>query len=135
LTPPQISQEELNGTEAQGDSKKVQSEVSDQEKEEKVARREAERMSEHADIVVVQYPRGVTALVWFDLATGVIATSHAGLRDTLRRGIRDWQGHLVHPHDGHLFMCAVYDHFFLSGYPVHWLSASGLMDVRNAYRV
>jgi hypothetical protein len=92
-------------------------------------------MSEHADIVVVQYPRGVRALVWFDLVTGAIATTHAGLRDTLRRGVKDWEGHLVCPHDGHIFMSAVYDHFFLSGYPVHWLSVSGIKDVQNAYRV
>ena len=92
-------------------------------------------MSEHADIVVVNYPRGVTALVWFDLATGAIATSHAGLRDTLRRGVRDWEGRLVRPRDGRVFLSAAYDHFFLSGYSVHWLSVSGLKEVRNTYRV
>jgi hypothetical protein len=92
-------------------------------------------MSGHADVVVVHCPRGVTALVWFDLATGVIATSHAGLRDTLRRGLKDWQGYPVHPRDGEVFLAAVYDHFFLGGYTVHWLSASGIKDVRNAYRV
>jgi len=92
-------------------------------------------MSEHADIVAVQYPRGVMALVWFDLATGAIATSHAGLRDVLRRGMRDWTGHVVHSQDGPIFLSAVYDHFFLSGYPVHWLSVSGLTAVQNTYRV
>jgi hypothetical protein len=92
-------------------------------------------MSEHADIVVVHYPRGVTALVWFDLATGALATSHAGLRDTLRRGVKGWEGHILHPHDGRRFLSAVYDHFFLSGYPVYWLSVSGLKEVRTTYRV
>lgn len=92
-------------------------------------------MSEHADIVSIHYPRGVTALVWFDLATGAIATSHAGLRDALRRGVRNWEGHVVYPHDGRIFLSAVYDHFFLSGYPVHWLSVSGIKEVRNTYRV
>lgn len=92
-------------------------------------------MSVHADIVVVHYPRGVTALVWFDLATGAIATSHAGLQRVLRRGVRDWEGHLVCPHDGPIFLSAVHDYFFLSGYPVHWLSVSGLKGVRNTYRV
>jgi hypothetical protein len=92
-------------------------------------------MSEHADIVVIHYPRGATALVWFDLATGAIATSHAGLQTTLRRGVRDWEGHPVCPHDGHVFLSAVYDHFFLSGYSVRWLSVSGLKELRNAYRV
>lgn len=92
-------------------------------------------LSGHADVVVVQYPRGITALVWFDLATGAIATSHAGLRDTLRRGLKDWEGRFVCPRDGGRFLSAVYDHFFLSGYPVHWLSASGMKDVRHTYRV
>ncbi|HLZ32542.1 MAG TPA: hypothetical protein VKP13_00900 [Nitrospira sp.] len=92
-------------------------------------------MSEHADIVVIHYPRGATALVWFDLATGAIATSHAGLQAVLRRGLRDWLGHPVCPHDGLIFLSAVYDHFFLSGYSVHWLSVSGLRELRNAYRI
>jgi hypothetical protein len=92
-------------------------------------------MSEHADIVVVHYPRGVTALVWFDLATGTVATSHAGLRDVLRRGVRDWKGRLVRPGDGPGFLGAVYDHFFLSGYSVHWLSVSGLQKVRKTFVV
>ena len=34
-------------------------------------------MSEHADIVAVQYPRGMTALVWLELSTGAVATTHA----------------------------------------------------------
>lgn len=95
----------------------------------------AKRMSEHADIVVVQYPRGVTALVWFDLATGAIATTHAGLRDTLRRGCRDWAGHRVYPQEGYIFLSAVYDHFFLTGHTVHWLSLSGLKEIGRTYRV
>jgi hypothetical protein len=92
-------------------------------------------MSEHADIVAIHYPRGVTALVWLDLATGTIATSHAGLRTTLRQGVRDWNGRQVFPHDSRVFLSAVYDHFFLSGYSVHWLSVSGLQEVRNTYRI
>ena len=92
-------------------------------------------MSEHAHIVVVHYPRGVTALVSFDPVTGAIATSHAGLRDTLRRGIRGWEGCVVCPRDGGIFLSAVYDHFFLSGYPVHWLSVSNLKEVHISYRV
>lgn len=92
-------------------------------------------MSEHADIVVIQYPRGTIALVWFDLGTGAIATSHAGLQITLRRGLKDWTGNLVHPQDGPVFLSAVYDHFLLSGYPVQWLSGSGLKGVLHTYRV
>lgn len=92
-------------------------------------------MSEHADIVAIHYPRGVTALVWFDLATGAMVTTHAGLRGLLRRGISGFEGRVVYPQDGPIFLSAVYDHFFLSGYPVQWLSISGLKEVRNAYRV
>jgi hypothetical protein len=92
-------------------------------------------MSGHADIVAVQYPRGATALVWLDLATGALATSHAGLRETLRRGVKDWAGRVVYPQDGPLFLCAVYDRFFLSGYSVQWLTGSGLKQVQHTYRV
>ena len=92
-------------------------------------------MPEHADIVAVQYLRGATALVWLDLTTGAVATNDVGLGKTLRRGISDWTGHLIQPRDGHLFLSAVYDHFFLNGYPVRWLSASGLKGAQNTYRV
>ena len=92
-------------------------------------------MSEHADIVAVQYSTNTTALVWLDLASGAVATNHAGLRETLRRGIRDWTGHVIQPNDGHLFLSATYDHFFLNGYPVRWFSVSGLKGVQNTYRV
>lgn len=92
-------------------------------------------MSGHADIVVVQLPRGASAMVWMDLATGNVATSHAGLQVTLRRGVRDWTGHLVFPQDGLIFLSAVYDHFFLSGYSVQWLRLSGLKRIQRTYRV
>jgi hypothetical protein len=92
-------------------------------------------MSGPADIVVVQLPRGVTAMVWMDLATGTVATSHAGLQVTLRRGVKNWAGQLVLPQDGFIFLSAVYDHFFLSGYPVQWLRLSGLKKVQRIYRV
>ncbi len=74
-------------------------------------------------------------MVWMDLATGNVATSHAGLQVTLRRGVKDWAGHLVLPQDGSIFLSAVYDHFFLSGYPVQWLRLSGLERVQRTYRV
>jgi hypothetical protein len=92
-------------------------------------------MSEHADIVAVQYPRGKTALVWCDLATGVIATNHPGLRGVLRRGLRDWRGYVANPREGHRFLAAVYDYFFINGYAVQWLSVSGLKGLQNTYRV
>ena len=112
----------------------VQCEEGDKEK--KVTRsRKGDRMSEHADIVAVQYPRGVTALVWLDLSTGAVATTHVGLRQTLRRQLRNWAGQVVTPRDGQAFLSAVYDHFFLNGYRVHWLSVSGLNSIRHTYRV
>lgn len=92
-------------------------------------------ISEHADIVAVQYPRGATALVWLDLCSGVVATSHAGLQVTLRHGVKDWTGRVVYAQDGAVFLSAVYDHFLLSGYAVHWLSVSGLKGISQMYRV
>lgn len=92
-------------------------------------------MSGHVGIVAVQYTRGATALVWFNLSMGAVVTSHAGLRETLRRGLRDWAGHVVHPRDGHAFLSAVYDHFVLKGYRVDWLGVSGLKGVQSTYRV
>ena len=92
-------------------------------------------MSGHTDIIVVQLPRGATAMVWIDLATGTMATSHTGLQMTLPRGSKDGVGYLVLPRDGSVFLSAVYDHFFLSGYPVQWLRVSDLKRVQRTYRV
>lgn len=92
-------------------------------------------MAEHADIVVVHHPKGAVALVWLDLPTGAIVTTHAGLRETLRHGVRDWSGQAVRSSDGHIFLSAVYDHFFLKGYRVHWFSASELICTQNSYRL
>lgn len=96
-------------------------------------------MSEHADVVVVQYPRGAKAVVWFDLVTGEVATNHAGLREVLRRGVKGWDGRMVYPGEGSRFLSAVYDHFFLSGYRVFWLSLSGPLtgpkDATTIYRL
>jgi hypothetical protein len=92
-------------------------------------------LSEHADIVAVQLPRGARAIVWMDLATGKVATSHAGMQVTLRGGVKDWTGHLVLPQDGSIFLSAVYDHFFLNGYRVQWPRLSGLKRIQHAYRV
>jgi hypothetical protein len=92
-------------------------------------------MSEHADIVVVKFPIGVMALVWLDLATGAIATSNVGLRQALRGGCKDWAGNDVYPQDGGIFLSAIYDHFFLRGYGVEWLSLSGFTETGRTYRV
>ncbi len=92
-------------------------------------------MSEHADIVIVHSLGETTALVWFDLSTGAVVTTHVGLLEILRRGLQDWTGHVVRPQDGQAFLSAVYDHFFLNGYRVHWLRASELKCLQNTYRV
>ncbi len=65
------------------------------------------------------------ALIWFDLSTGAVVTTHVGLRETLRHGLRDWTGRVMQTPDGQAFLLAVYDHFFLKGYRVHWFSARG----------
>lgn len=92
-------------------------------------------MKRNTDVLVVQYPRGCTAIVWFDLIAESIATSHAGLRATLRRGVRSWEGRPVSPHDGHAFLTAVYDHLFLNGYAVQWMKVTAVLEVDNSYRV
>lgn len=92
-------------------------------------------MSGDADIVVVHHPKGAVALVWVDLSVGAVVTTHAGLRNTLRRGLRDWAGQIVQTRDGHIFLSAVYDHFFLKGYRVHWFSASELIRTQTFYRL
>ena len=92
-------------------------------------------MSDAADIIVVRHPKGAVALVWVDLSVGAVVTTHAGLRNTLRRGLRDWAGQIVQTRDGHIFLSAVYDHFFLNGYRVHWFSAPGVIGTHPSYRV
>lgn len=69
-------------------------------------------MSGPADIATVQYQSGAAALVWLDLSTAAIATSHAEFRETLCRELQDWAGHVVDPRDGQAILPAVYDHFF-----------------------
>jgi hypothetical protein len=92
-------------------------------------------VSGHADIVAVQYQGGAVALVWLDLSTGAVMTSHVGLRATLCRGVRDWAGQAVYPKEGLQFLCAVYDYYFLKRYSVQWISGSSLNDIQHTYRV
>jgi hypothetical protein len=92
-------------------------------------------MKRETDILVVQYPRGCTAIVWFDPVAGSITTSHAGLCATLRRGVQSWEGSPVSPHDGHAFLAAVDDHLFLNGYAVQWMKVTAVLEVENRYRV
>jgi hypothetical protein len=92
-------------------------------------------MKRETDVLVVQYPRGCTAIVWFDPIAGSITTSHAGLRATLRRGVQTWEGCLVWPYDGHAFLVAVYDYLFLNGYAVQWMTVEAVLEGDNSYRV
>jgi hypothetical protein len=72
------------------------------------------------DVLMVQYPRGCSALVWFNPVTKRISTDHAGLRAMLQRGVQDWEGRLLFPRDGRAFLAALYDYLFLNGYGVRW---------------
>ena len=92
-------------------------------------------MKRETDALLVQYPRGCTAIVWLDPVAGSITTSHAGLCATLRRGVRSWEGCLILPHDGQAFLAAVYDHLFLNGYAVQWMKVKAVLEVGNSYRV
>lgn len=100
-----------------------------------MAGKEHRLVSRHADIVAVQHQSGPVALVWLDLSTGAVMTSHVGLRATLCRGVKDWAGQAVYPKEGLRFLCAVYDYYFLRGYSVQWISGSGLKDIHHTYRV
>jgi len=76
------------------------------------------------DFLVVQLPRGRTAVVQFNPTTGSVTTSHAGLIGTLfRKGVTDFDGYHRFPADGLKFLSAVYDHLFLRNYAVHWMRA------------
>lgn len=76
------------------------------------------------DFLIVQLPRGRTAVVQFNPATGSVTTSHAGLIGTLfRKGVVDFEGSRRFPADGSKFLSAVYDHLFLRNYAVHWMRA------------
>lgn len=74
--------------------------------------------------LIVQLPRGRTAVVQFNPATGSVTTSHAGLIGTFfRKGVTDFEGSRRFPADGLKFLSAVYDHLFLRNYAVHWMRA------------
>ena len=73
------------------------------------------------EFLVVQLPRGRTAVVQLDPATGSVTTNHTGLRCTLfRKGVRDFEGYKRFPADGRKFLSAVYDYLFLLNYSVRW---------------
>lgn len=81
------------------------------------------------ELLVVQLPRGRTAIVGFDPAEKRIFTNHDGLFGSLfRRGASDLHGRLLFPSDGRNFLSAVYDFLFLNGYGVRWLHSSIALD-------
>lgn len=92
-------------------------------------------MVKDCNVVVVQYPRGATAHVWFDSASQAVVTSHAGLSSLLHQGVRDWGGRLVLPGSGQDFLRAVYDRLFINGCAVQWMSASATVNAQRSYRV
>jgi hypothetical protein len=113
----------IHGGEAQGGEKEIQETHHDRKKEEEMTTRRAEmagHMGKDRDVLIVQYPRGCSALVWLNPMTKQISTNHAGLRAMLQRGVKDWGGHLLFPRDGQAFLEALYDYLFLNGYRVHW---------------
>lgn len=76
------------------------------------------------ELLVVQLPRGGTAIVGMDSTTNIPFTNHSGLYGTLfQYGVKDLAGKVVLPHQGRTFLSAVYDYLFLNGYRVRWLSS------------
>ena len=76
------------------------------------------------EILIVGLPRGRTAVIQFDPATGSVTTNHTGVMGTLfRKGVTDFEGYRRFPSDGLKFLSAVYDHLFLRNYAVHWMHA------------
>lgn len=77
------------------------------------------------ELLVVQLPRGRTAVIGFDPAQKRIFTNHEGFFDSLfKYGASDLDGRLLFPPDGRRFLCAVYDFLFLNGYGVRWLHSA-----------
>lgn len=82
--------------------------------------------------LIVQLPRGRTAVVQFDPATGRVTTNHAGLHSTLfAQGVKEFGGDWVLPDQGRAFFTAVFDHLFLSGYAVRWLRSVRRSDLAS----
>jgi hypothetical protein len=86
-------------------------------------------------VVVVQYLRGATALIWIDPASRVVLSSNAGLSALLHQGVRGWDGRLVPPGRGPDFLTAVYDRFFINGCAVRWMHARAAVPVQRRYPV
>ena len=62
--------------------------------------------SREIELVVVQLPRGRTAVVGFDPVEKRMFTNHQGLFGShFRLGVRDLDGRLLFPPDGRNFLC------------------------------
>ncbi len=86
-------------------------------------------------VVVVQYLRGATALIWIDPASRAVLSSDAGLSAMLHQGVRGWDGRLVSPGRGHEFLTAVYDRLFINGCAVRWMHARAAFPILRRYPV
>lgn len=86
------------------------------------------------EVLIIQYPRGNTAMVWCDSGTALVSTNHAGLRAGLQRGVTDWEGGLLYPSDGLAFLSALHDYLFLNGYPVRWMKGVVKLSIRKVHR-
>ena len=81
------------------------------------------------ELVLIQLPRGRTALIGFDPAGSRVFTNHQGFFDSLlQRGVRNLEGRLLFSPDGREFLCAIYDALFVNGYDVHWMHAATGLD-------
>jgi hypothetical protein len=80
--------------------------------------------------LIVQLPRGRTALVRVNPETGCFMTDHPGLYTTFfQAGVKDFHGHVRLPREGRAFVSALYDALFLRGYPVRWLEPGCAADL------
>ena len=83
------------------------------------------------NMLVVQLPRGRTAVVRCESVTGLITTNYCGLLTTLfQEGVTDFGGGRRFPTDGLAFLSAVFDHLFLHGYSVRWMNSA-----KQSYRL
>ncbi len=88
-------------------------------------------MNREIDIVVLQLPRGCTAVARLDAVTGLVTTDHGWLGSTLSKGIKGWDGRLLFPSDGRAFLSALYDYAFLNGYRVRWITSATVSGSRK----
>ena len=81
------------------------------------------------EMLIVQLPRGRTAVVQFDPVTCRVITNHAGLYASFfEKGVRGIDGRLLFPADGRSFFVALFDRLFLSGYALRRLWPSKSSD-------